>query len=276
MRSFAIGYYVVQSTARDNPPNRLSEPPNMCTVILLRRPHHDWPLLLAGNRDEMAGRPWMAPARHWALSPDVTGGLDVLAEGSWLALNDHGVVATVLNRYGTLGPAAGKRSRGELVLQALDHADAQAAAVALRHLDPEAYRPFNLVVADNRDAFWLRADGRTVSALVIPEGLSMLTAGELNDEKDLRIRAFRPRFMLAPPPDPDAQDFAAWQQLLAERAPAPQTDREAGLTFQLDNGFGTRSSAIVALPEMGRSGVKPVFLFAGGPPDQTPFEPVLL
>jgi uncharacterized protein with NRDE domain len=248
----------------------------MCTVILLRRPHHDWPLLLAGNRDEMAGRPWLPPGRHWPLAPDVTGGQDVLAEGSWLALNDHGVVATVLNRYGSLGPADGKRSRGELVLQALDHADAAEAAAALGHLAAAAYRPFNLVVADNRDAFWLRADGNSVKVFIIPEGLSMLTAGELNDEKDPRIHAFRPRFMLAPPPDPDLQDFAAWQALLAERAPAPRNDREAGLTFQLDNGFGTRSSHIVALPEMGRSGVKPVFRFAAGPPDQMPFEPVLL
>ena len=86
-------------------------------------------------------------------------GLDVQAGGSWLGINDHGVVAGVLNRAGTLGPAAGKRSRGELVLEALDHADAAAAAQALGDLDPDAYRPFNLVIADDRDAFWLRHAG---------------------------------------------------------------------------------------------------------------------
>ena len=248
----------------------------MCTVILLRRPDHDWPLLLAGNRDEMQGRPWLPPGRHWPLAPDVVGGQDSLAEGSWLAMNDHGVVATVLNRTGTLGPAAGKRSRGELVLDALDHADAVQAADALRHLEPRAYRPFNLVIADNRDAFWLRADGRSIACLPIPDGLSMLTAGELNDEEDPRIRAFRPRFLSAPAPDPKSGHFDEWQNLLAARAPEGQRDREAGLTFQLANGFGTRSSAIIALPAMSRAGVEPVFLFAAGPPDMTPFHPVLL
>ena len=69
------------------------------------------------------------------------------------------MVAAVLNRVGSLGPAAGKRSRGELVLEALDHADAAAAAKALADLDPEAYRPFNLLIADARDAFWLRHAG---------------------------------------------------------------------------------------------------------------------
>ena len=87
-------------------------------------------------------------------------GLDVQAGGSWLGVNDDGVVAAVLNRVGRLGPAAGKRSRGELVLEALDHADAAAAAAqALGDLDPDAYRPFNLVIADSRDAFWLRHAG---------------------------------------------------------------------------------------------------------------------
>ena len=65
----------------------------------------------------------------------------------------------MLNRPGTLGPAAGKRSRGELVLEALDHADAAAAAARARRLEPDAYRPFNLIVADDRDAFWLRHAG---------------------------------------------------------------------------------------------------------------------
>ena len=32
------------------------------------------------------------------------GGFDELAGGSWLAINDHGVVAGILNRFGTLGP----------------------------------------------------------------------------------------------------------------------------------------------------------------------------
>lgn len=248
----------------------------MCTVIISRRPGDSWPLLLAGNRDEMQNRPWREPGRHWPFSPDVTGGYDELADGSWLAMNDHGVVATILNRMGTLGPAAGKRSRGELVLEALDHADASSAAEALAHLAAEAYRPFNLVVADNRDAFWLRADGKTIRAETLPEGVSMLTAYELNDPADPRIETFLPRFREASRPDPEKGDWSSWQKLLAARVPEGVRDREAGLTFQLESGFGTRSSALIGLPSMERSGVEPIFLFAGGPPDVVPYAPVLL
>src|SRR6202521_5133262 len=128
----------------------------MCTLVVLRRPGQPWPLVLGANRDEMVTRPWQKPGRHWPDRPDVVAGLDELARGSWLGLNEHGVVAGILNRFGTLGPAPGQRSRGELVLEALDHADARDAAEALGHIDPRAYRPFNMIVAGESDAFWIR------------------------------------------------------------------------------------------------------------------------
>jgi hypothetical protein len=247
----------------------------MCTVVVLRRPEHPWPLLVAANRDEMIGRPWLPPGRHWSDRPNVVAGQDILADGSWLGLNDEGVVAAILNRVGTLGPLPGKRSRGELVLEALDHADAVDAAQALIHLDCSAYRPFNMVVADNRDGFWLRSDGETIRALPLPEGVSMLTAVDLNDERDPRIRNFLPKFEESRLPDPDSGDWQDWRRLLATAVPAGVTDREAGLTFQLPSGFGTRSSALIGLPSVDRAGQSPVFLFAPGPPDQTNYRPVV-
>src|SRR5437764_973522 len=96
----------------------------MCTLVILRRPDHDWPVVIGANRDEMIDRPALPPGRHWPDRPEVTAGKDLLAGGSWLGLNDWGVAAAVLNRHGSLGPAPGQRSRGELVLEALDHADA--------------------------------------------------------------------------------------------------------------------------------------------------------
>src|SRR5205085_12253931 len=110
----------------------------MCTLVILRRPEHAWPVIIGANRDEMIDRPARPPARHWPDRAEVVGGLDELAGGSWLGLNDWGVAAAVLNRHGSLGPAAGRRSRGELLLEALDHADAVSAAAAPGHLEPAA------------------------------------------------------------------------------------------------------------------------------------------
>ena len=58
----------------------------MCTIVLLRRPGHDWPLILGANRDEMATRPSKPPARHWPDRAEVVAGLDVEAGGSWLGI----------------------------------------------------------------------------------------------------------------------------------------------------------------------------------------------
>src|SRR5207248_2606717 len=133
----------------------------MCTLVILRRPNHDWPVIIGANRDEMIDRPAKPPGRHWADRAEVVAGLDLLAGGSWLGINDWGVAAAILNRHGSLGPADGLRSRGELVLEALDHADAAAAAAALSQLNTAAYRSFNLIVADNRDGY-----GTVSSALI--------------------------------------------------------------------------------------------------------------
>src|SRR5215472_260167 len=183
----------------------------MCTLVILRRPEHRWPVLIGANRDELIDRPWKAPGHHWPDRPEVVAGLDALAGGSWLGVNDWGVAAAVLNRHGSLGPAAGMRSRGELVLEALDHADAVAAAAALSHLDPAAYRTFNLIVADNRDAFWLRhgGDGRT-TAQPLADGLSLIAAGDLNETATPRLALAGPRFHAAPAPDPDREEWTAW------------------------------------------------------------------
>ena len=235
----------------------------MCTLIVLRRPGHRWPLLIAANRDETVGRLWRAPGRHWPGRRGVVAGKDLEAGGSWLGRNDSGLVAGVLNRIGALGPAAGKRSRGELVLRALDSVDAAGAAAALRGVDGRVWRPFNLVVADARRAFWLtpRPEDGAVVRRPLPEGASMITSRDLDDPACPRIARNLPRLRAAPAPDPDAGDWSAWRALLAESEP-----EGAALTVRRD-GFGTLSSSLMALPAPGAAR-RPVWLFAAGPPDE--------
>ena len=252
----------------------------MCTMVVLIRPGHDWPLLLAANRDEMIGRPWLPPARHWPDRPEVVAGLDELAHGSWLGLNDHGVVAGILNRFGTLGPSPDQRSRGELVLEALDHADADAAADALRHLDPRSYRPFNMIIADNQHAFWLRhadAHGRQpVSLRRLGPGLAMIAAGDLDDTETPRLKRYRPRFAAAPVPEPGGGDWSAWEALLADTETTPHDGPSGAMRFITDRGFATVSSALIALPATDRPGVQPVFRFRSWQPEASAWEEVAL
>jgi uncharacterized protein with NRDE domain len=229
-------------------------------------------VLIATNRDEMRDRPWRGPGRHWPDRPEVIAGLDELAGGSWLGLNDHGVVAAVLNRVGSLGPTPGKRSRGELVLEALDHADAVAAADALKALDGASYRSFNLVIADSRDAFWLRHDGgRTIEVRPLPDGLTMLTAHDANSHDSARVRFHLPRFKAAPVPEPDASAWASWEDLLASRDTLPDAGPFGAMRIETDSAFGSVNASLIALPSTSTPRRRPIWRFADGPPGARPF-----
>jgi hypothetical protein len=218
----------------------------VCTVILLRRPGHAWPLLLAANRDERLDRPWDPPGPHW---PGLVAGRDRLAGGTWMGLSGAGVVAAVLNRPGSLGPAAGKRSRGELPLLALAAGDAAAAARAVAALDGALWRPFHLVVADARAAFFLLGDGARIAATPLPEGLSFVTAHPPDDLSSPRTRRHRPRFAAAPAPDPGRGDWAAWERLLGDSG--LQEGHAATLCVPPREGFGTVCQSLVALGAAG-------------------------
>jgi len=254
----------------------------MCTLVVLRRPGHDWPLVIAANRDEKRDRAWLPPGRHWPDRDHVIAGQDELAGGTWLGVNDYGLVAGVLNRSGTLGPDPDLRSRGELPLEALDHAEVHVAAEALGALDPGAYRPFNLFVGDARQAFWICSldengnPGMRVEE--IPEGISMLTDTDRNDPAAPRIRLYLPRFETAPPPDPEQNDWGWWQSLLAdkefEHGVGPKGAMNIDISLGADGEFGTVSSSLIALPAFLSPERKTRWLFAAGAPDAAPFEPV--
>ena len=205
----------------------------MCTLAILRRPDHAWPVVIGANRDEMIDRPARPPARHWPDRPRGRRrarrtGRRILARAQRLGRRRRGAEPAWLAR-----PAADRRSRGELVLEALDHADAVAAAEALSHLDPASYRTFNLIVADNRDAFWLRhAEGKRIEVHPLADGLSLIAAGEVNELATPRLKLAMPRFRAAVPPEPDRDDWAEWQDLLGDDTVPPGMSAEAALRFR--------------------------------------------
>ncbi|MEQ8369962.1 MAG: NRDE family protein [Alphaproteobacteria bacterium] len=261
----------------------------MCTLILLRRPGHDWPLIVGANRDEARDRPWRPPAAHWPDRPGVIGGLDLEAGGSWLVLSPSGIVAAVLNGPLSRGPAAGYRSRGELVLEAADGVSATQSAEALADLNGAAFRPFSLVVADDAAA-WLVRNFRAshdngqpqeqVDVTRLADGLTMLTtSGIPNDMSHPRIRDYLPRFSSLVAPDPQAGgegSWSGWETLMGSRHSADGAGPRGAMSLAGPGDHGTVSSSIIAVPAARTSGggSRPVWRFAAGPPHQTAYATV--
>jgi Transport and Golgi organisation 2 len=239
----------------------------MCTIVLSVAPGSEWPLLLGANRDERLDRPWDAPARHWPDRPWVVGGRDRLAGGSWLALNDSGVVAGVMNRVGSLGPAAGKRSRGELPLIALDHATATDAAHALATLDAGAWRSFNMVVADRRCAWFISGLGyATPEILRLEPGCHMAATTGPDDLSIPRIGRHLPRFRDAARPVPP--DWTPWTRILSDRSLPAGSE----LNIPPRAGFGTCSSSVVGVSADPAAAAQ--WHFAGGAPERVGYAPI--
>lgn len=238
----------------------------MCTVVLLFRSGHDWPVLMAANRDERFDRPWDPPGAWWPGRNGLVAGRDRVAGGTWMAVRD-GVVAAVLNRHGTLGPAPGKRSRGEIPLIALDAGRAAEGARALAQCDGEQWRSFNLVVADRESAWFVRSTGagRPDAAPLAPGIVHMVTAYDLDDPASPRVARHLPRFRGAGAPEPPG--WGGWERLIADASGPP----DAAICVPRTNGFGTVCSSLLGIPAEG----EPEWQFAAGPPGQTPFAPVM-
>ena len=241
--------------------------PAVCTVVLSFDPKLQWPLLIGANRDEMLDRTWEEPAAHWPTHEGVIGGRDELAGGTWLAVNRQGVVAAVLNRLGTLGPAPGKKSRGDLPLMALLHETAEAAAAELEGGPAGDWRSFNLIVADRASAWFIRGTGQgRMQSSPIKPGVHMVTARELDDFSSPRIARNLMRFRKATRPVPP--EWSDWPRLLGDRT----LPMDAAINIPPFSGFGTASSALIGIGAEGER----CFLFAPGPPDEVEFEAVPL
>ena len=253
---FAVNGLVVPSGLAIPP--RPRHPSGVCTVVILIRPTE---VLLAANRDERVERAWDPPAAWWPDRPGVIAGRDRTGGGTWMGMNACGVIATVLNRPGTLGPAAGKRSRGDLPLMALEHATAAAAVEALTALDAGQWRGFNMVVADRTGGWFLKGLGRGQPlAEKLPPGVSMVTAHDPNDMASPRTARHLHRFQAA------EANPETWRGLLADRG----GDEAEQLNVVPRGGFGTVSASFVTLPAQGH----PIWMFAPGPPHVTAFRPV--
>jgi len=86
----------------------------MCLIFAALKRHPRYKLIIAANRDEFYDRK-TAAAGFWPDYPDILGGRDLEAGGTWLAVNKYGKIGMVTNFRDpkNINPAA--PSRGALV-----------------------------------------------------------------------------------------------------------------------------------------------------------------
>jgi uncharacterized protein with NRDE domain len=124
----------------------------VCLIALSLGQHSQYPFILAANRDEFHARP-TKEAHWWPDKPDILGGRDLQAGGTWLALHRDGRFATVTNFRDAQPPSPKHRSRGYLVT---DFLDSELAPIDyLDSIDEAGYAGFNLIVGTATDVAYL-------------------------------------------------------------------------------------------------------------------------
>lgn len=143
----------------------------MCTVTVVRiaRAGEADRIRLACNRDESPRRAAALPPRIHELGPlRAVYPLDPQSGGTWIGVNQAGLLATLLNRNlppgasPAAGRAAARRSRGEIVpLLLAAGAIGQARRIA-EALPATEFPPFRAVVLNSSELFELRSDGQAL------------------------------------------------------------------------------------------------------------------
>lgn len=237
----------------------------MCLIILFSRELSGCPLLLGANREEQFARPSAAP-RWLGGRPDVFAGQDGSAGGTWLGVNEVGLLVAVTNRPSVAAADPGTRSRGLLCLDALRQPSASTALAWCRsHLARQPYRPFNLLLADAASAFVIH--GRQVPQVVqLPAGLHVLADGDVDDGAPGRLARARGFAQSLRGGDADRAIAGLRVALADSDAQVPPRDR---LCRRFDHA-GTVSSAVVAVPDGGRA--LGSFHYAPGAPDRVAYD----
>lgn len=214
----------------------------MCLAMVAIERVPGLPLILLANRDEWHARP-AEPLHWWPDRPDIAGGRDAAAGGSWLAVRRDGRFATVLNDARISAPADAP-SRGGLVTGYLEAEDPQGWLDAL-HARREAYAGFHLLVG--RPGCGWYCGSRSERPRALTSGLHAVGNAGL-DPGDARLRHARRRLEAVLDAKIDAE---ALLDVLADTDdPGPGTG-DARPVFVTGESFGTRCSTLFMVADDG-------------------------
>lgn len=231
----------------------------MCLIVFAWQVIPHIPLIAAANRDEFYARP-TAPAGAWPGHPDVVGGRDLRAGGSWMAVArggpNGGRFAALTNFRNPREHRADAPSRGRLVADFVEGAWTPQQYVD--HIEPDSgdYNGFNLVLADRDTLIWFsnRGDGDARNGKPLAPGIYGVSNALLDTPwpKVRRTKAEFASLLCQGAPD------EAYFEMLDDTARAPDSRLpETGVPLELERvlsavriespDYGTRCSTVVKL-----------------------------
>lgn len=146
----------------------------MCTLIVGFYPETNSPLIVGANRDENPTR----PSEGWEQRGNVFCPLDVRG-GTWIGCNDEKMFCAITN-WDMDKEFPVRRSRGDIVLNSLRCTSPEEAIWGWSTMKATDYRPFNLLLGNDKQLWNLSCDGEKATINSLGPGLHISTGWGLN------------------------------------------------------------------------------------------------
>ncbi len=229
----------------------------MCLIFFSLNKHPAYKLIVAANRDEFYNRK-TAPANFWQDYPNIVGGRDMEASGTWMAMNKNGKISLVTNYRDPANINPDAPSRGQLVSDFLKNGDAPEKYLENVSQRAAQYNGFNLLAGYPDQLWYLSNYGNGIQKL--ESGIYGLS-NHLLDTPWPKVDRGKEMFNNAIgneviEPD-DLFDILHDEQRAADQF-LPETgigiDRERALSsmFIKTNGYGTRCSTVIMVSNHGK------------------------
>jgi uncharacterized protein with NRDE domain len=222
----------------------------MCLIFIGLKKHPAFKLIIAANRDEFYNRR-TAAASYWTDHPEILGGRDLEAGGTWLAINKKGRISMITNFRDPMNINPNAPSRGQLVSDFLITEDN--AERYLQRISSKAknYNGFNLIAGTVEDLFYLSNYREGITKM--SEGLFGLS-NHLLDTPWPKIKRGKEN-LLALLKETDVSsnmlfeilndDLVATDDVLPDTGVGLDRERILSSMFIKSPGYGTRCSTVI-------------------------------
>jgi uncharacterized protein with NRDE domain len=242
---------------------------SMCLILFAYKVHPVYKLIVAANRDEFYKRP-TAPAQFWEDHPEILAGRDLEKMGTWMGVTRTGRFAALTNYRNPKEISEGKRSRGELVADALLHKGNVKDYMKPLIEKKDLYPGYNLLVGDKDELYYFSNIGQELKKLEpgiygvsnhllntewpkVQKGREQL-AKVMNGNQDRMIEEL---FTLLQSADPAPDD------MLPKTGVTLEMERMLSPLFISSEHYGTRSSTVMLMEENGVQYMERVFSIDG-------------
>lgn len=222
----------------------------MCLIFLSIHQHPTYKLIVAANRDEFYNRQ-TSPADFWQDHPEILGGRDLEAHGTWMAMTKSGRISMVTNYRDPKNIDPKAPSRGQLVTDFLLSEKRPESYLKEVKEAGHSYNGFNLITGDSNELYYYSNYKGSVEK--IQQGIHGLS-NHLLDTPWPKVQRGKERWRAIQSKDTilstEVFDFLydnqqASDQQLPETGIGIERERALSSMFIKTSGYGTRCSTVI-------------------------------